>query len=104
MVVEQDIVPAPGVVDDMLTCDRPWCTSPYWVAGKDWLTDGLGCVRFSAALKSTEPDLLTEVGTITSPDGPERAWWLLDERLSGRLRSLGYEPHEHDRSTHLHVY
>lgn len=104
LVVEQDIVPAPGVVDEMLTCPKLWCASPYWIAGRDWWADGLGCTRFSAGLKAAEPDLLDEIGTVVSPDGPERAWWLLDERLSRQLRSLGHEPHEHERSTHLHTY
>jgi hypothetical protein len=103
VVVEQDIVPAPGVVGDMLACDQLWCASPYWVTGR-WLIDGLGCTKFSSELKSAEPDLLTDVGAIASPDGPERAWWLLDDRLSRLLRSLDRQPHEHERSTHLHDY
>lgn len=28
-VVEQDVVPAPGVVTEMLDCPHPWCSSPY---------------------------------------------------------------------------
>lgn len=103
VVVEQDIVPAPGVVDEMLTCNSLWCASPYWVTGR-WLSDGLGCTRFSAGLKSAVPDLLERVGYDTGPDAPAKHWCLLDWRTSRLLRSLGHEPHEHERSTHLHTY
>jgi hypothetical protein len=103
LLVEQDILPAPGVTTDMLACDHLWCSSPYWSVNR-WLPDGLGCARFSEALKRSLPDALVHVGRMHDGDGAQGVWWLLDHRLSGYLRSAGHEPHEHERSTHLHEY
>lgn len=104
VVVEQDIVPAPGVVADMLACPALWCTSPYRGHRGQRHADALGCARFSAALKRTVPDLVARVGEVVDPDAPARHWCVLDVRLAALLRAAGHEPHEHAESEHLHVY
>lgn len=104
LVVEHDMIPAPGVTDDMEACRRPWCSSPYQIAGGTWLPDGLGCVKLAGRLKERHPDLMDRLGE-TGGDGlPPKDWRRLDVRLSQLLRSLGYRPHLHRRSLHLHDY
>lgn len=103
-VIEQDMVPAPGVVAAMLGCPRPWCASPYTIGTGTWLVDGLGCTKFSARLKTRHPDLMERVGELADGGQPAKTWRRLDTRISKLLRELGYRPHAHRRSTHLHDY
>ena len=104
VVVEHDMLPADGVVEEMLACDQPWCTSPYRGANKKEpdIIDGLGCVKFSETLKSNEFDLMRVVGEMSEPGLPAKIWKRLDVRIAKSLRTRGYEPHTHARSTHLH--
>jgi hypothetical protein len=103
LLVEHDIEPAPDVTAAMVACPRPWCSSPYRIA-HSWLAEGLGCVKFSARLKARHPDLMTRLGEITGDGLPKRDWHRLDVRLARLLRGLGYTPHTHRRSLHLHDY
>lgn len=104
VVVEQDIVPAPGVVERMLACPRPWCSSPYPISGGYLLDTGLGCTKFAARLKTRHPDFMDRVGSIDDDGLPARNWRRLDVRIARTLRDLGYRPHRHARSEHLHDY
>ena len=104
LVVEHDVVPAPGVTTAMESCPRPWCSSPYTIANGTLLPDGLGCVRLAARLKGRHPDLMLRLGEMTGDGLPPKDWRRLDVRLSQLLRSLGYRPHLHRRSLHLHDY
>ena len=103
VLVEHDVLPAPGVTTAMGACPRPWCSSPIRIE-HTWLPDGLGCVRLAARLKERHPDLMTRLGEITGDGLPPKDWHRLDVRLSQLLRSLGYRPHLHRRSLHLHDY
>jgi hypothetical protein len=102
LLVEHDMLPAPGVTESMTACPRPWCTSPYRIE-HSWLDDGLGCVKLAARLKQRHPDLMTRLGEI-SDGSPAKDWHRLDTRLSALLRGHGYRPHPHRRSEHLHNY
>ena len=105
VIVEQDMLPADGVVEEMLACDQPWCTSPYRGSPnrrEPDLIDGLGCVKFSETLKSNEFDLMRVVGEMSEHGLPAKIWKRLDVRIAQSLRARGYEPHTHARSTHLH--
>lgn len=103
ILIEHDIVPADGVTDAMAACGRPWCTSPYRIA-HSYLTEGLGCVKLAARLKHRHPDLMHRLGQVTGDGLPAKDWHRLDVRLAALLRGLGYAPHAHRRSTHLHDY
>jgi hypothetical protein len=103
LIVEQDIVPAPGVTTAMLACPHPWCTSPYPIASRQ-LHDGLGCTKLSDSLKTQHPDLMDRLGEVDGDGLPAKDWRRLDVRLSKLLRGLGYEPHQHAPSEHLHDY
>ncbi len=104
-VVEHDMLPADGVVEEMLACPAPWCTSPYRASpnrNEPDLIEGLGCTKFSEALKLRESDLMRVVGEIAEPGLPAKIWKRLDVRIARVLRTRKYAPHTHKRSTHLH--
>lgn len=103
LIVEHDMLPAPGVTEAMTACLRPWCCSPYRIA-HSWLDEGLGCVKLAARLKDRHPDLMARLGEVTGDGLPARDWHRLDVRLARLLRDLGYAPHRHRRSVHLHDY
>lgn len=104
VVVEQDVLPADGVVEDMLSCPRPWCSSPYRLGTGVWLDEGLGCTKFSAKLTARHPDLMARVGEIDDDGLPAKDWHRLDVRIARVLTQLGYKVHAHRRSQHLHDY
>lgn len=103
LLIEHDMLPAPGITESMTACPRPWCSSPYRIA-HSWLTEGLGCVKLAARLKTRHPDLMTRLGQITGDGLPAKDWHRLDTRLAALLRGHGYAPHPHRRSVHLHDY
>lgn len=104
LLIEHDMLPAPGVTTAMSACPRPWCTSPYQIGTGPWLLDGLGCAKLAGRLKDRHPDLTERLGEMTGDGLPPKDWRRLDVRLSQLLRSLGYRPHQHRRSLHLHDY
>ena len=109
VVVEQDIVPAEGVVDEMLACDdEPWCTSPYprvqppGDPNPGLLEHGLGCARFSMGFMASHPALMHVAGYPAGENEPIGAWWMMDARLNHVMRGLCLAPHLHRPSEHLH--
>lgn len=104
MVVEHDIGLRPGVVDGLAACREPWCGHPYRI--HRLIAVCLGCTRFTAGLKATEPDLLDAVGRIDNDDGPPaKHWRRLDVRLADELHRRGYQVHEHQpQVAHYHRY
>jgi hypothetical protein len=104
LLIEHDMLPAPGVTAQMESCPRPWCSSPFMIENGTWLPDGLGCVKLAGRLKGRHPDLMAALGEMTGDGLPPKDWRRLDVRLSQLLRSHGYRPHLHRRSVHLHDY
>lgn len=103
LVVEQDVGLRAGVIESLTACRAPWCGFPYRIARQ--VLVALGCTRFTAELKATEPDLLDAVGQDASGGLPARIWQRLDVRLAGELRRRGYSAHEHSPSvSHFHRY
>lgn len=104
LVVEHDMLPADGSVDEMLACRWGWCTAPYNIANGQQITDGLGVAKFSATLKALRPQLMDEVGALADDGLPPRDWRRLDTRISRILRAAGHQPHLHAPALHLHDY
>lgn len=103
LIVEQDIGIRAGVVESLGACREPWCGFAYPVAGRVQVC--LGCTRFTAGLKSTEPDLLDAVGRDATGNLPPRVWQRLDVRILEHLRARGYRQHEHSPNVaHYHRY
>lgn len=104
LIVEHDMLPAPGVTDAMLDCRRPWCVSPYQIANGHWLTEGLGCTKFGERVKTRYPSLAGILGGMSEGGVPARDWHRMDVRVARLMNDLGYRPHQHRRSQHLHDY
>ena len=104
LIVEHDMLPADGCVDEMLACRWGWCSAPYEVANHQQITDGLGVAKFSGTLKQLRPQFMDEVGAIDDDGLPARNWRRLDTRISRVLRAAGHRPHLHAPALHLHDY
>lgn len=103
VVIEHDIGLRPGVIAGFNSCRQPWCGHPYAIAAQ--LLVCLGCTRFTAELKTAEPDLLEVVGRVGGDGLPARDWRRLDVRILDELRRRGYEQHRHQPSVaHYHRY
>lgn len=103
-IVEHDMLPADGVIEEMVHCEEPWCTSPYrcGLATTPDLIDGLGCTNFSQSLRLAYPQVMRVVSCIAAHGLPAKDWRRLDVRIAQVLRGFGFEPHVHRRSIHLH--
>jgi hypothetical protein len=98
LVVEHDIEIHEGVLPALETCPEPWCLYGYGGPTPEHLFIGsLGCTRFSAALLTAVPALMTAL--------PVRHWQRLDCEILPALRTAGFEPHVHEPPVlHHHVY
>lgn len=47
VLVEHDVLPWPGAVQALWTCERPWCAHEYFMLGE--LRVALGCTKFDPA-------------------------------------------------------
>lgn len=114
VIVEQDIEPAPGQLDDLIDCGMPWCAASYpvyWggiaeVYGGPW---GLGFVKFSPELMTDYPELIAaDVPGYANAEcaGADsgRHWLLLDSAVSTYLRMFrGRMIGEGDHPAHRHL-
>jgi len=99
VVVEHDIHVPAGFIEGFQTCRQPWCSHPY-PGPSDMLINSLGCVRFTAHLKNSLPDLMAKaVGMDPALDGgavPAGDWRRMDTRIACQLQSLGHVAHPHE--------
>lgn len=103
IVIEQDIGIGPGVVRGLSACRQPWCGHPYPIGAQ--LLVCLGCTRFTAGLKTAEPDLMDVVGADDTGGLPAKHWQRLDVRILDELHRRGYQQHEHlPPVAHYHRY
>ena len=101
IVVEHDIVPGEGMLEEMWDCQHNWCAARYQFEEMGLIT-GLGCVKMSEALMGSVPDALEHVATAQpTDDHPPRHWCSLDSLLSGALGRAGYAVHPHGEVRHL---
>jgi hypothetical protein len=118
LIVEHDVEIHEEVLPGFDSCPEPWCTFPFarslpgphssWT-GSEWgpgialLTKSLGCVRFSAELLSSEPDLIDELGDRSLGGMPAGHWKRLDDGIAVLLEERGYNVHVHaPEVTHHH--
>jgi hypothetical protein len=95
VIVEHDIVPAPGMVHELWNCPRDWCAFPYRM--DDIVTTAFGLVKFDPELLPGAGDLL---GGIIEQ---HRVWSGLDSIVIAELHRRGYKEHEHQPPVeHLH--
>ncbi len=90
VIVEHDIVPWPGAIDELWACPEPWCGFPYQVLGG--MRSYLGCVKFDPG----------HLGAVPLPVEPTE-WSRIDRSIDRRLVGLGLRQHRHGPPvTHLH--
>jgi hypothetical protein len=104
LVIEQDICPHREVIPQLETCPRPWCEFRHSLRGDPgtltWL--GLGCDRFSAALRKAVPSSAI-LARALADDCPAHGWaapgelrWdHIDGPVFRALEAAGYSCHEH---------
>jgi hypothetical protein len=100
LIIEQDILPTAGAIDEIWGCPQEWCAARY--IPHEYTTEPaalLGCVKFSSALMKREPDVFTSLHL------QEPAHYVtLDNRLiQMTLVPRGYRPHVHGTVRHLRV-
>lgn len=100
LIVEQDIVAPPDIVQGFLDCHERWCAATYPFEAWPALV-GLGCTRFSGDLMVEVPDALDQVTAMADEIHPARHWCALDARLAAILRGRGFAPHIHGQVDHL---
>lgn len=87
VVVEHDVVPHEGALEELLRCEHDWCAFPYMVAGIE--RPALGCTKFSTNLMVRSPDLMIAIGD------KERHWSVLDAFITVGLELQGERCHVH---------
>lgn len=101
VIVEQDVIPPPYAIANLLRCTSGWCTHPM-LHGEKVATDLLGLAKFSDALKRLCPQageaaLLGGIGAYMWPH-----WRSCDQLLSRWFRHRDYDPCVHlPQAVHL---
>lgn len=92
IIVEQDIVPWPGSLEELWSCMGEWCGFSYKLFGGYGVFHGLGCTKIRRSLMAKLPTLWDE----------PCKWDVLDQRLLFAAREIGVEPHHH-RPSVIHL-
>lgn len=103
IVLEQDKVPEPGLLQELWDCPAVWCTVKTPMRGSEEAAPypSLSCTKFHADLIGTCPGLMWQVGSLDLGFG-EREWSRLDLGIAGLLSNHA-QPHYHDGVVeHLH--
>jgi hypothetical protein len=98
IVLEEDVLPPAGLVEDMWACTEPWCTGTFgrWRVGTPWgpkmlwSDASLGLVKYGA-IRRLVPDAMEQAAKLF----PARRWTELDQGVE----VLGLRGH----SAHLHL-
>jgi hypothetical protein len=113
LLVEHDVLPYPGALEEIWNCPQWLCAKPYQV-GELWL-GALGCTKVSGELMRAYPQAVEEAGKRPYPADSGigyQDWEMLDCRLFAALADAGYAgalgagyPHQHfPPVSHLHPY
>jgi hypothetical protein len=89
-IIEHDIVPYPGAIEEAWACCADWCTHSYsWTNERGESGVGvshmLGCAKLSPRLMDAVPDVWRT----------PCHWTECDRRLFFAARDAGIDPHEH---------
>lgn len=101
LTVEQDIVPGPDQLRQLLACEQPWCGFEYEYPPFPFKYAGLGCTKLSGALMRKWPQALEVTGTWSDPKHPARHWCRVDGNLKDYLMQRGERMHLHGQVQHL---
>lgn len=101
IVVEQDIVPHPGALAELLLCPEPWCAFGYEYPPFG-LYAGMGCAKFATELLVVLPTAMEETAGWSDATHPAKHWCRVDGWLKQWLIEHGARQHVHGQVTHLH--
>jgi hypothetical protein len=103
IIIEQHIIIHGDVLPQFARCRSQWCTFPYEItAPRNWLYEGIGCARFTAALQREVPAAVIEASygscyrcTADGSTGRSRSlrpgcWAHLDGEISHVLKQAGF--------------
>ena len=107
--LEQDKIPAPGLLQEMWDCDQKWCTTPVSMRGVEEASPypSLSCTKFDGWLMRQYPQLMEDVGMLDLGGG-EKEWSRLDLGIAAllqghwSLRPFTCHYHPGGRVEHLH--
>lgn len=86
VIVEQDVIPWPGAIEELHGCPGVWCTCSYPYAGQGpGIYHMLGCSKISDRLMAATPNLWSE----------PVPWNECDVHLLRAANAQGQEPHPH---------
>lgn len=85
IIVEQDILPWPGAIEELCACPCQWGTYSYPYQGGIGIAHMLGCAKLTTGLMAALPNVW---------DNPA-PWYDLDRILFFAARDIGIEPHLH---------
>lgn len=95
VIVEHDIVPLPGMIQELWDCPSQWDAVPYRM--DDIVTTAFGLVAFGPSLLRGTGDLLERILD------EHRVWSGLDSIVIAELHRRGYTEHVHEPEVvHLH--
>lgn len=98
ILLEHDVYPWPGALQQMDECPEPWCAYQYLYppVAKTFVT-GIGCMKFSSEAIASNPTMFDEANTIQERGEAALDWQNLDGWIVPELKkSL-------KRDTHIHT-
>lgn len=95
IIVEHDILPWPGALEELEACPGFWCAYSYDQRGIG-IFHSFGCVKFTGELMRLLPNIWEGINT---------HWSQLDQQFEWRAFQAGQRPHGHRPPViHLHGY
>ena len=70
LVVEQDVVPYVGAIEELEQCPEPWAGKPYWIGSGFYAY--LGFTRFSDTLLREHPGVMDALDSLRDDGTPRR--------------------------------
>jgi hypothetical protein len=95
VMIEHDIIPWPGAIDELWRCPSAWCTYTYEMREGFGIHHAFGCVKLGTKLFEELPDVWKNVATTS--------WRHLDAQLCDYAQRHAIIPHPHRPPViHLH--
>jgi hypothetical protein len=95
ILVEHDILPWPGALEELWACPGLWCANSYDQRGVG-IYHSFGCTKFSAELIRRLPNVWRDM---------DKRWHQLDQQFEWRAAQASLRPHPHRPPViHLHDY
>jgi hypothetical protein len=87
VLIEHDVLPWPGAIEELLACPALWCSCSYRINGGYGIHHAFGCTKISADFMQLLPDVWQRI--------INREWHALDSQLCHAALQAGQVPHPH---------